>query len=96
MSFVLFLLSSRSRLSSVSDVFDFNASPNDDAPLPPMKFPFCGFVQIGNKKNLLTVVICMFLLSSLPRSSWVIVAFILSTSFNAVAPVSLMLLSVFL
>ena len=50
MSFVL-LLYSLSRLSSVSVVFDLNASLNDDAPLPPMEFTFCGFVQMGNKKT---------------------------------------------
>ena len=33
---VLFLLSSRSRLSFVSVVFDFNASLNDVAPLSPI------------------------------------------------------------
>ena len=33
---VLFLLSSPLRLSSVSVVFDFNASPNDVAPVSPM------------------------------------------------------------
>ena len=39
MPFVLFLLYSLSRLSFVSVVFDFNASLNDVAPLPPMKLP---------------------------------------------------------
>ena len=34
---VFFLLSSRLRLSSVSVVFDFNASLNDVAPLSPKK-----------------------------------------------------------
>ena len=48
MSFVLFLLSSLSRLSSVSVVFDLNASLNDDAPLPLMVFPVCGFVYMAN------------------------------------------------
>ena len=33
---VFFLLSSLHRLSSVSVVFDFNASLNDVAPLPPI------------------------------------------------------------
>ena len=36
---VLFLLSSLHRLSSVSVVFDFNASLNDFAPLSRMLFP---------------------------------------------------------
>ena len=38
MSCVLILLSPPSRLSSVSVVFDFNASLNDVAPVPPMLF----------------------------------------------------------
>ena len=36
---VLFLLSSLPRLIIVSDVFDFNASLNDVAPVSPMLFP---------------------------------------------------------
>ena len=36
---VLFLLSSPVRLSSVSVVFDFNASLNDVAPVSPILFP---------------------------------------------------------
>ena len=36
---VLFLLSSQLRLSSVSVVFDINASPNDVAPLSPISLP---------------------------------------------------------
>ena len=38
MQFVLFLLSSPLRLSSVSVVFDFNASLNDVAPASPILF----------------------------------------------------------
>ena len=38
MSFVLFLLSSHLRLSSVSAVFDFNSSLNGVAPVFPMLF----------------------------------------------------------
>ena len=37
MSFVLFLFLSQSRLSFVSVLFDFNASPNDVAPVSPIK-----------------------------------------------------------
>ena len=36
---VLFLLSSPSRMSFVSVVFDFNASLNDVAPISPILFP---------------------------------------------------------
>ena len=36
---VLFLLSSRSKLSFVSVAFDFNASLNDVAPVSPTSFP---------------------------------------------------------
>ena len=36
---VLFLLSSQLRPSSVSVVFDFNASLNDVAPVPPILLP---------------------------------------------------------
>ena len=36
---VFFLLSSQSRLSTVSVVFDFNASLNDVAPVYPMMLP---------------------------------------------------------
>ena len=39
MSFVCLLLSSQSRLSLASVVFDFNASLNDVAPVSPMLFP---------------------------------------------------------
>ena len=36
---MLFLLSSQLRLSSMSVVFDFNASLNDFAPVSPILFP---------------------------------------------------------
>ena len=39
MSFVLFLLSLPPISSFMSVVFDFNASPNDVAPLSPILFP---------------------------------------------------------
>ena len=39
MSFACLLLSSHLRLSSVSVVFDFNASLNDAAPLSPILLP---------------------------------------------------------
>ena len=39
MTCVLFLLCSQLRLSSVSVVFDFNASLNDVAPVSPMLSP---------------------------------------------------------
>ena len=59
MPFVLFLLCSQSRLSSVSDVFDFSASLNE---VPPQ---FLMSLSIDlmrmEKSGLLTDFICLFL-----------------------------------
>ena len=57
MSFVLFLLCSPPRLSSVSVVLDFNASLNDVAPMSPilLSVDFMRMNQIG----LLMDVICV-------------------------------------
>ena len=87
-----FLLSSQSRLSFVSVVFDFNDSLNDIAPVSPMLLP----VGVMRKKSeLLMNVFCVsFFLSSQLRSSFVSVVFDFNASLNAVAPVSPMLLSV--
>ena len=54
---VFFLLSSLSRLSSVSAVFDFNDSPNDVAPVSPMWFPVD--VKIKEESELLMDAICV-------------------------------------
>ena len=54
---VFFLLSSPHRLSSVSVVFDFNASLNDVAPVPPMSFPVD--VMRMEKSELLMDVFCV-------------------------------------
>ena len=56
---VLFLLSSQPRSSSVSVVFDFNASLNDVAPLFPISFPI-DLVRI-EKSWLFMDAICVFI-----------------------------------
>ena len=55
---VLFLLSSRSRLSSVSVVFDFNASLNDVAPLFLILFPV--FFDTRKSAFLMDIVCVLF------------------------------------
>ena len=65
---MLFLLRSLFRKSTVSVVFDFNASLNDVAPLSPMSLPVD--LMRMKKSGLLMGVICvLFLLSSQLRSS---------------------------
>ena len=54
---VFFLLSSQLRLSSVSIVFDFNASLNDVAPVSPMLLPVD--VMRMEKSELLMDVFCV-------------------------------------
>ena len=56
---VFFLLSSQLRLSSVSVVFDFNASLNDVAPVSPM--PLSVDVMRMEKSELLMDVFCVSL-----------------------------------
>ena len=87
-----FFLFSLPKLSSVSVVFDFNASLNDIAPVSPTLFPV--YVKRIKKSELLIYVFRVFLLSSLPRWSSVSVVFDFNDSLNDVAPVSPMLLSV--
>ena len=58
MSFVCLLLSSLPIKSSVSVVFDFNASLNDVAPVSPMLFPVD--VMRMEKSELLMDVFCAF------------------------------------
>ena len=63
---VLFLLSSRSKLSFVSVAFDFNASINDVAPVSPTSFPVD--LMRMEKSGLLMDAICvLFLLTSQHR-----------------------------
>ena len=58
MSFcVFFVLSSPFRLSFVNDVFDFNASLNDVAPLSPILLPVV--VKRKEKSELMMDVFCM-------------------------------------
>ena len=54
---VFFLLSSLSRLSFLSVVFDFNDSLNDVAPVSPMLLPVC--VKRKGKSELLMDVFCV-------------------------------------
>ena len=61
---VFFLLSSLSRLSFVSVVFDFNDSLNDVVPVSPMLFPVD--VKRMEKSELLMDVLCVFFLLSSP------------------------------
>ena len=74
-------------------VFDFNASLNDCAPVPPILFSVD--VMIMKKIGLLMDVICvLFLLSSPPRPSFVSVMFDFSASLNDFAHLAPMLFSV--
>ena len=83
-----FLLSSLPRSSSVSVVFDFNASLNDVVPASPILLSVD--VMSHEKSHLLMDVFCVsFLLSSLSRLSSVSVVFDFNDSLNDVAPVSL-------
>ena len=91
---LFFLLSSPHRLSSVSVVFDFNASLNDAAPVSPIRSPV--YARRKGKSELLIDAFCVssFFLSSLFRLSFVSVVFVFSASLNDVAPMSPMSLSV--
>ena len=82
-----FLLSSHSRLSFVSVVFDFSVSLNDDAPVSPILLS--DYVMRNEKSELLIDVFCVFfLLSSRLRWSFVSVVFDFSASLNDIAPLS--------
>ena len=76
--FLLFLLCSPLRSSSVSVVFDFNASLNEFAPVSPILFPV-DLMKMEKSGLLMDAVCVLFLLSSQPRSSFVSVVF----DFNA-------------
>ena len=87
-------LSSPSRLSFVSAVFDFNASLSDVAPVSPM---LLAVIVVRKEKSelLMDVLLCVFFLLSSPhRLSSVSVMFDFNASLNDVAPVSPILLSV--
>ena len=81
------------RLSSMSVVFDFNASLNDAAPVFPMLLSVV-FMKKKKSELFIDVIYALFLLSSQCRLSSVSVVFDFNASFNDVAPVSPMLLSV--
>ena len=90
---VFYLLSSLSRLSFVSVVFDFNASLNDFAPVSPMLLPIDATKM--ERSELLMDLFCVFFLwSSQLRSSSLSVVFDFNASLNDAAPVSPMLLPV--
>ena len=85
---VFFLLYSRLKLSSVSDMFDFNDSLNDVAPVSPISFPVDE--KRKEKSELLMDFFCvLFLLSSPLRLSSASVVFDFNASLNDDAPVSL-------
>ena len=88
---VLFLLSLPVRSSSVSVVFDFNASLNDVVPVSPMSLSVC-----LKKGGMLTDFICVLFLSLQPRLSFVRVVFDLNASLIDVAPFSPILFTVVL
>ena len=94
MSFVCLLLSSLLKSSTLSVVFNFNASLNDVAPEFPMLLSVV--VMIKEKSDLLMDVffVSFFLLSRQLRSSAVSVVFEFSASLSDAAPVSPMSLSV--
>ena len=84
---VSFFWFSRSRLSSVSVVFDFNDSLNVVTPLSSMLFSVD--MERKEKSELLMCVFgVFFLLSSLVRLSFVSVVFDFNDSLSDVAPVS--------
>ena len=91
--FVLFLLSSPPRQSSVSVVFDFNTSLNDVAPVSPMLFPV-DLMKLIKSRSLIDTICALFLLFSQLRSSSVSVVFDCNASLIDAAPVFPMLFTV--
>ena len=90
---MLFLLYQPQRLSSVSVVFDFNASLNDVAPVSPILLTVD--LMRMEKSGLSMDVICvLFLLSSQNRSSFMSVVFDFNASLNSFVPVSPILFTV--
>ena len=84
---VLFVLSSPLRSSSVSVVFDFNASLNDVAPASPISLTV-DLMRMGKSGSLMDVIYLFILLCSPYRLSPVSVVFDFNASLNDVAPVS--------
>ena len=84
---MLFLLFSHHRSSSVSVVFDFNASLIDAAPLSPMLLSV-DFIKKEMSGLLMDAICVLFLLSSHFRLSSVSVVFDFNAPLNDVAPVS--------
>ena len=89
---MLLLLCLQLKLSTVSVVFDFNASLNDFAPVSPMLFPVD--LMRMEKSGLSMNAICVVSLYSQLKSSSLSVVFDFSASLNDVAPLSLMLFPV--
>ena len=77
----------------MSVVFDFNASLNDVAPAAPMLLSVDG-MRMEEERIVDGCLLCVFLLSSPPRLTFVRVVFDFNTSLNDVAPVHPMLLAV--
>ena len=90
---MLFLLCSQLRLSSVSVVFDFNASINDFIPDSPMLLPV-DLMRMKKSVLLMDVICVLFLLHSPLRSSSVSVVFDFNASLSDVIPASPMLFTV--
>ena len=81
--------------SSVSVVFDFNASLNDVFPLSPMFLPV-DLMKLEKSELLMDAVCVLFLLYPQFRPSLVSVVFDFNASLNDAAPVSPMLLAIYL
>ena len=84
---MLFVLSSPLRSSSVSVVFDFNASLNDVAPASPISLTVDS-MKMEKSGSLMDAIYLFILLCSPPRLSPVSVVFDFNASLNDVAPVS--------
>ena len=90
---MLFISCSQLKSSSVSVVFDFNASLNDVAPVSPIKFSI--FIKSTDNSGLLMNAICVqFLLYLLIKLRWVSVVLDFNTSLSDVAPLIPMLFPV--
>ena len=73
--------------STVSVVFDFNASTNDATPLSPIQLPV-DLMRMEKSVLLMNAICVLFLLYSPLRLSFVSVEFDFSAPLNDVAPVS--------
>ena len=83
---VLFLLCSQLKESSLRAVFDFSASLNDVAPIPPISLS----VNLVRTEELIVgeCLLCVAILSLHHRSSFVSVVFDINASLNDVAPIA--------